>query len=66
MYVAVLAEKGFELLVVNAPREVTDKKILHTVGNGHKALFNFKKVQFPGLPRDHKKASLTESGWHTL
>lgn len=32
LYVAVLSKKVFQCLVVDAPGEVSDKKILHTVG----------------------------------
>ena len=48
--IAVLSKKIFELLVVDTPREVSDKKILHTVGWALGALSFALKVQPPSSP----------------
>lgn len=48
--IAVLSKKIFELLVVDTPGEVSDKKILHTVGWALGALSFALKVQPLGYP----------------
>jgi hypothetical protein len=47
LYVSVLSKKVFERLVVDAPGEVSDKKILHTVGWALSAWSSAIKVQPP-------------------